>query len=160
MKTAAVQSGIHHAPAPNRQSIVASIKRALLTEVLGLADIPADRRMVTKEDDVRISDSEFDIGPSFDPIIHVPTSCVHGVILSPIRDGSNRVDAIIRTKRRPGSLREFLRRHFRFWQQSSFRVGERAPFAQPWLVGDQFGGWNGQLDQLSSLFYPITTSLA
>jgi hypothetical protein len=106
MKTTAVQSEIHQAPVPTGQSIFASAKRVLLAEVLGLADIPADRRMVMREDEIRISDLEFDIGPSFDPIISVPTPRVHGVILSPIRDGSNRVDAIIRTKLRPGNLRE------------------------------------------------------
>ena len=105
MKTSAVQTGIQ-APAQARASIFALVKQALLTELLGFAEIPANRRMVTREDDVRVSDSEFGIGPAFDPIISMPTSRVHGVILSPIRDGSNRVDAIVRTQRRPGSLRE------------------------------------------------------
>jgi hypothetical protein len=105
MNTTAIQPGTHQASPRNGQSLLASIKRAFLTEILGLAEI-LDRRMVTDESEVRISDSDFDIGPLLNPIINVPPPSVHGVILSPIGDGSNRVDAIVRTKLRPGSLRE------------------------------------------------------
>jgi hypothetical protein len=107
MNTTASLPATNQAPARTPgHSLFASIKRAFVTEVLGLAEIPAERHMVKEEDEVRISDSNFNIGPSDRPIISVPTSSVHGVILSPVSGEADMVDAIVRTKRRPGSLHE------------------------------------------------------
>jgi hypothetical protein len=75
-------------------------------QALGLAEIPRERRMVEAENEVRISDSSFDIGPTDKPFIHVGLSELHGVLLSPVSGISGQFDAIFRLKVRPGKLQE------------------------------------------------------